>query len=115
MRGPTRPDNSPLFEYTLMPTHMRHTFGVDELQNIALQEPFVFTKGCRTMKIPSRAWKNPHEFGTLLFDLQNDPQQEKPFSDDAIEKRMRDHLVRLMRENDAPADQFERLGITADL
>ena len=111
MRAPTRTDNAPLFEYTLMPTHMRRTFGVDELQDIQLHEPFAFTKGCRTMKIAGRARVKAHEFGTLLFDLQTDPQQENPIRDNAVETRMRSHLVRLMRENDAPAEQFERLGL----
>ncbi len=55
MRAPARADNSPLFEYTLMPTHMRHRFTVEELQEIELAEPFQFTKGCRTMKIKGRA------------------------------------------------------------
>lgn len=36
--------NQPLFEYTLMPTHMRCMFSVVELQDIQLAEPFSFTK-----------------------------------------------------------------------
>lgn len=76
---------------------------------------FTFTKGCPTMKIegagalfmppgaPARS--------TLLFDLQADPEQAQPIRDEAIERRMLDHLVRLMKENDAPGEQFERLGL----
>ena len=56
MRGPARPDNEPLYEYTLMPTHMRSPFGPEELQDIELAEPFSFTKGCRVMKIEPRRW-----------------------------------------------------------
>lgn len=110
MRGPV-PGNSPLYEYTLMPTHMRHTFGVEELQDIQLAGPFRFTKGCRTMKIAGRAWPNLDAFHTLLFDLAHDPRQEHPIQDRAVEERMIAHLVRLMRENDAPPEQFERLGL----
>ncbi len=29
----------------------------------------------------------------------------------SIEKMMIDHLVRLMKENDSPKEQFERLGL----
>jgi arylsulfatase A-like enzyme len=113
MRGPASPANRPLFEYTLMPMHMRHTFDVNELRDIGLAEPFPFTKGCRTMKIAGRNWPGLSGpiFDTLLFDLQTDPCQEHPLQDAAIEARMIEHLVRLMRENDAPAEQFERLGL----
>jgi chorismate mutase len=48
---------------------------------------------------------------TLLFDLQADPHQERPLSDPAVEQMMIDHLVRLMRENDAPPEQYQRLGL----
>lgn len=111
MRSCQRPDNTPLYEYTLMPTHMRKIFGVDELQDIQLQEPFSFTKGCRTMKIPSRQWVNPSWYGTFLYDLENDPQQDHPIQDPAIEKQMTEHLVRLMKANDSPSEQFARLGL----
>ena len=111
MRSCQRPDNTPLYEYTLMPTHMRARFGPDELGDIQLAEPFSFTKGCRTMKIAGRLWMDPSRFGTLLFDLDQDPGQEKPIEEFAVEKRMIDHLVRLMKENDAPPEQYIRLGI----
>jgi hypothetical protein len=111
MRACPRPENSPLSEYTLMPTHMRALFAVDELQEIDLAEPFTFTKGCRVMKIPARTWTNSHEFGTLLFDLQADPAQQFPLNDPAVEEKMLSHLVQLMHENDAPPEQFIRLGL----
>jgi hypothetical protein len=41
--------NTLLYNYTLMPTHMRSRFSVAELQEISLQEPFSFTKGVPTM------------------------------------------------------------------
>jgi arylsulfatase A-like enzyme len=111
MRAPTRPENAPLFNYTLMPAHMRDRFPVDELADIRLQEPFAFTKGCRTMKTAARPWVNPHAFGTLLFDLARDPRQERPIQDEAVEQRMVEHMTRLMRANDAPVEQYERLGL----
>lgn len=112
MRGSATAENGPLFEYTHMPTHMRHTFAVSELQDIYLAEPFTFTKGCRTMKIATRSsWAKQYEFGTMLFDLHTDPHQEQPIQDTAIEERMIAHMVRLMRENDAPVEQYERLGL----
>lgn len=113
MRAPATPANQPLNEYTLMPTHMRHTFAVSELQDIGLSEPFRFTKGCRTMKIDAGrdGWRDIFRFGNLLFDVEQDPAQEHPLDDPVIEKRMIDLMVKLMRENDAPAEQYERLGL----
>jgi arylsulfatase A-like enzyme len=111
MRAPINDANTPLFEYTLMPTHMRHTFETSELQDIHLSEPFRFTKGCRTMKIAGRAWINAHAFGSLLFDIKNDPKQENPITDSEIEAHMIEHMTRLMHENDSPEDQFIRLGL----
>jgi arylsulfatase A-like enzyme len=112
MRAPASPDNKPLFDYTLMPTHMRNPFTVGELQDIQLAEPFAFTKGCRAMKIASQAWAGSSPFETLLFDLQTDPGQEHPMKDPAVEQMMVDHLTREMRASDAPPEQFERLGLT---
>ena len=114
MRAPVR-ENQPLFQYTHMPTHMQHPFSVEEMRTMQAAPAFTFTKGCPTMKIegagalfmppgaPARS--------TLLFDLQADPEQAQPIRDEAIERRMLDHLVRLMKENDAPGEQFERLGL----
>ena len=43
MRGPVDPaQNTPLCNYTLMPTHMRYRFAVEELQDIQLAAPFSF-------------------------------------------------------------------------
>jgi len=114
MRAPVKLDNSPLFEYTLMPTHMRGRFGIDELQDIQLAEPFSFTQGCRTMRIPARANVNAHSFGTLLFDLDQDPEQMNPLMDHEIERRMIHLLLECMQSNDAPLEQYERLGLPKD-
>ena len=111
MRAPASAANTPLFDYTLMPTHMRNPFDVAELQDIQLAEPFAFTKGCRTMKLPGRLWVDAHQFGTLLFDTETDPKQEHPMSDPDIEAKMIDHLVALMREGDAPREQYQRIGL----
>jgi hypothetical protein len=92
---------------------MRHTFGVEELQDITLAEPFDFTKGCPVMRIPARGsgWRDMHRFGTLLFDLAQDPKQEHPIEDPEVEARMVALMVDLMQANDAPPEQFERLGL----
>ena len=112
MRAPVRPDNQPLFQYTHMPTHMRGLFSVNEMRGVEMRKPFPFTKGCPTMKIPARqAWIDPVTFVTMLFDLETDPKQENPIQNAAVEERMIAHVMRLMEENDAPPEQYERLGL----
>jgi arylsulfatase A-like enzyme len=113
MRAPSA-ENTPLYNYTHMPCHMARMFGVDELQDIQLAEPFKFTKGCKTMKIASASksnWMQAARFGTMLYDLQADPAQQNPIHDEGVEKMMIDHLVREMKENDSPEEQYERLGL----
>lgn len=112
MKAPCSAQNTPLNEYTLMPAHMRFRFKVNELQDISLQEPFSFTKGCRTMKLPpENGMSNPFNFGTKLYNIDKDPSQKEPITDDEQECRMLQLLVKALHENCAPTEQFARLGI----
>ncbi|MGW3566087.1 sulfatase [Streptomyces sp. NPDC000941] len=114
MRAPASEDNAPLFEHTLMPTHMRGRFTPDELADIELAEPFTFTKGVRTVRVAGRTFFNPFRFGTLLFDLHTDPEQLTPIVDDMVELRLANLLLDLLRANDAPPSQYDRLGLPAE-
>jgi len=111
MRACATPDNAPLEEFTLMPTHMRFRFAPAEFDGVELAEPFSFTKGIPTLRLKGRAQINPYVFGTLLFDLEEDPGQRHPIDDPELELRMLRLLTALLHENDAPASQFQRLGI----
>lgn len=115
MRASTEQANAPLEDFTLMPTHMKSRFGVAELADWQPAAPFAFTKGLRTMRVPaSGMWMNPWQYGTLLFDLVDDPEQNTPIVDDEVELRMLRLLRAEMLRNDAPDSQFERLGIPRD-
>jgi hypothetical protein len=48
---------------------------------------------------------------TMLFDLESDYLQNKPITNPDVEGQMRNHVTRLMEQNDAPAEQYERLGL----
>jgi len=115
MRAPVHPDNKPLYAYTFMPTHIRSLFSVEEMETVTLAPPFSFTKGLQVMRIRGRPWTDPHPFGTLLFDLVEDPKQEHPIDDPILEEKMIRKMIALMQANDAPADQYERLGIQSYL
>ena len=116
MRAPVTEDNSPLYNYTDMPTHMRCLFSVDEMRQAELHKGFSFTKGVPLLRIPSvedktgdTAAKNGME--TMLFDLKTDPEQKHPLHDEAVERRMIEALKAAMKENDAPEEQYVRLGL----
>jgi len=111
MRAPASQVNQPLYDYTLMPTHMRNPFSPKELQDIELAAPFKFSKGCRLMKINASAWQDSHPYQTLLFDLAADPLQQHPIQNGAIEARLAQQMAALMKANDAPRDQYIRLGL----
>lgn len=111
LRAPAGPGNQPLAEYTLMPTLMRGRMPVETLRQAELVEPFTFTKGVATLRVPGTAWTDPYAFGTMLFDLEADPGQQHPLVDDEQELRMATLMRDLMVETDAPAEQFSRLGL----
>ena len=119
--APADKNNNPLYNYTLMPTHMRSMFPTQELQELELSEPFSFTKGCRLLKIKNQEKKEyldengEHPYETLLFDLEKDPGELSPISDPALESYFRKEIARLMKENDAPAEQYERMGLLEEV
>lgn len=111
MRAPNG-DNQPLYNYTLMPTHMKNMFSLEELRTAEIAPPFSFTKDTPTMRTRGRRWAGSREpMATMLFDVENDPQQLAPLEEPAVEARMIEHLRALMAWNDAPAEQYERLGV----
>ena len=92
---------------------------MDELKTAELHQGFRFTKGCPVLKIrggygiktlgfPPRSLM---KYGTLLFDLKEDPHQNHPLEHPEIEHRMIREMVRMMKENDAPEEQYQRLGL----
>jgi len=109
-----------LYQYTVMPTHMKEFFSVAELRDATLVPPFSFSKGVPLMKVPSTP-KSPvyftHGAGaqqdtrTVLFDLASDPSQLSPVADRAIERRLVDAMLGIMKAADAPAELYGRLDL----
>lgn len=110
------PENRPLYNYTQMPAHMRCLFSVEEMKTVRLHEGFSFTKGTPVMKISAMddstgdttLRNNP---GTVLFDLNTDPGQLSPIHNEPVEQRMIKGLIGMLKENDAPEEQYVRLGL----
>ena len=120
MRGPSTNDNTPLYEYTLMPTRMRGLFSPKELKNWVRDDGFNFTKNVKLMKIKARTARvftsEKHPMGrgrmaTLLFNIQEDPGQTTPLNDIDIETKMITLMLQEMIQHDCPMEQYERLGL----
>lgn len=114
MRAPV--GENKVYNYTLMPTHMRCLYSVDEMKTASLHPGFSFTKGSPVLKIASVEDKTgdttpKHAMETMLFDLRKDPGQKYPIHDEEIESRMIRAMVELMIKNDAPEEQYVRMGL----
>lgn len=112
MRAPASEENSPCYEYTLMPTDMNRRKDGRQLEKAELSEPLPFTKNMPVLKLPFKVrGTNPYQFGNALYDLKNDPLQLNPVDDPETEKKMIQAMKEEMIRFNAPEEQFERLGI----
>lgn len=48
---------------------------------------------------------------TMLFDLLTDPEQKCPIHDSNIEDHLCQAMKKMMKDNQAPKEQFERIGL----
>ena len=59
------------------------------------------------------------DWGSILikrcfFDLEKDPKESEPISNPEVEEYFRKEMVRIMKENDAPKEQYVRMGLEAE-
>ena len=106
-----RNEEVPLYEYTLMPTRMVGRFGA-ELQGATLAEPFEFTKGMPTLKVPAKPTDYvTKSYGDQFFDLKNDPNELEPIENETEKARLTEAMKVLMKESEAPSELYERMGL----
>jgi arylsulfatase A-like enzyme len=117
MRGVSDFD-APRHHHTLMPTNMRNRFGPEMLRGATLSEPLAFTKGMPVLRVPAPGRYDGEaspamnaSVGNLLFDVEQDPHQQRPLDDPAAEQRMIDLMLKLLHEAAAPAELYQRLGL----
>ena len=119
MRCPQPGKEGELYNYVLEPSSYPGAIREKEMRTVEAFRGFNFTKGMPVWKmkggygISSLGFppKTLLEFGTLLYDLEEDPAQEHPIQDAEVEERMKKHMALLMKENDAPMEQYTRLGL----
>jgi hypothetical protein len=108
-----------LFEYTLMPTHLRSFFSPQALREAVLVPPFNFTHDIPLLKIPARRLADGQvapmgtydDCTTALYDLKTDPGQQAPIRDAAVESRLLETTAKLLQMHDAPPEAYTRIGL----
>lgn len=111
MKAPEKESGYEIYEYTLMPTHMPCFFSADEIKTMEKHEGFDFTKGMPVMRFNAQVYNGAYKYGDILFDRKNDKKQNTPIKDSEVETRMKKAMKELMEENDAPSEQFSRIGL----
>lgn len=104
----------PVYEYTLMPTHMKDFFSPQELSSAVLCPGFGFTRGLPVLKIRARInprFVNQLDGCDLLFDLDADPHQERPVHNEEAAGKLLAMAGRIFDENEAPAELYEYFGL----
>lgn len=114
MRASHSRENTPLYEYTLMPTRMRNFIGEKDLKKATLDDSFACFHHTPMLKIPTKSMMSSYRFGHKLFDLHVDPMQLHPLADLTIEATMIESMRQAMLEHEAPIEQYERLGLKKD-
>ena len=117
-RYPTDFFNQELYEYTLMPLHIKTFFVANEFEGAEIINSFDFTGEFPIMKMPARRGaKRPPGQGPLadlfnqLYDVNADPEQNAPIEDAEVEAMMIGKLIACMQENEAPPEAYTRLGL----
>lgn len=108
-----------LFNYMVLPASYPGAVDTEVMRTAQLYPGFSFTKGSPVLQLKGGSAIKGMGFppaglfeqGNLLFDVENDPQQQNVLYDLKIEERMIRGMVKVMNENDSPLEQFERLGL----
>lgn len=123
MRSGRSAEQGLLNNYTIVPLHMFEPFSLAELRQTdrTLKDDFAFTQGVPVMKVPAGDDTSPDntcymysqhmKYGDLLFDLQTDPGQNTPICQAEEEERLKAAMKRLLQENEAPAELYERIQL----
>nr|WP_265181572.1 sulfatase [Vibrio mimicus] len=123
MRSAQNSTNAPLYNYTLMPSHLFTPFSPEEIKlaDETLVSNFRYAQNTPMLRVNANHDLFPNNscyqfnqhlsWGDLCFDLQNDPQQLQPIQNEAVKTRMLGLMYQLMQEHESPDEQYERLGL----
>ncbi len=110
-----------IWQYTLMPTHMRSFFERIEFEGAEVIDDLAYARGFPVWRLRMRPDAKANmvsrypllDARDALYDLAIDPQQTRPLDDPEIARTCRDRIAGLLKESEAPAEIFARFGLTA--
>jgi len=119
MRAPVCGRENNIYNYVQIPFSYPNAIDVDVMKTAELHPGFDFTKGSPVIKLHGgsaiKGLQFPsHELlscGNMLYDVVSDPGQYTLLGDTQVERSMLAALKELMKKNDAPAEQYHRLGL----
>ncbi|WP_134698600.1 sulfatase [Ammoniphilus sp. YIM 78166] len=115
LRAPAREDNHPCHVYTAMPTSFRSFHGVVDPGKIEVGR-FLSQTDYPVFRIPTSQEGSPFKFSknfreSLLFQLSTDYAQVNPVQDKELQVFYEKRLIEAMEREQAPAEQYVRLGL----
>lgn len=114
MKAPNE-ENAPLINLTLMPTNMRGFYGEAMLKQGELQQGSRFTNQVPVMKYFEKRQKVEDQYGDLIFDMEQDPEQKNKIDDENLKKRLCKKMEEKMKSVFAPEEEFIRLGLRCSI
>lgn len=114
MRAPQKPGFPDA--YTMAGQHFmrRRVQSGKDPYTLTLSRPFSFSKGYPLIRIGNMGndfQTAQREYGNLLFDLKQDPEQNHPIHSPETEIRMKQSIAEWMAKMDAPEELFDYYGL----
>ena len=112
MKSSATNENTPLYEYTLMPTRMRGYMNDVLNEDIELVDMGRFSNDMKVLKIQEKTYVSPYRFGDLLFNVKEDVEQNNNLiSNKELVNKYKKMMIREMVKVGAPEEQYIRLGL----
>jgi arylsulfatase A-like enzyme len=111
-----------LREYTLAPAHMDTFFTSKELETAKLSPPFDFTKGAPVLsiaalpdakRVPMNDGLAFGDVGTRLYDVLDDPMQERELDAPDVARRLIRSAVAVLEAHDTPDEVYRWYDLNA--
>ena len=114
-----REDEDELYQYTLMPTHMRTFFERLEFEGVEMLDDVPYARGFPVMRVRMHREAKANmvarypllDARDALYDIVADPQQDEPLDDADRAAQCRAAIAGLLVRNAAPPELFARFGL----
>ncbi len=112
MRAPDNLYNEPSVQYGIIPAEVTGVFPIEVIKRAKNERGFSFSKGITLNAFAQKTMFSPVNFESTLYEIKGN--SCKQIYDIEIEITMAETMKKLMLQNDAPTEQFVRLGLPLD-